>query len=262
MFRALTIAGSDPSGGAGLQADLKTFQHHGVYGMSVVTLITVQNTLGVSAVHPLPTSLIEGQLDAVLTDVGVDGAKTGALGSVPIIEAVAGVLNTHPIQPLVVDPVMISKHGHPLLDEDAVTALRALIFPRATVLTPNLHEASALLGRSVTGDPEDMIDAARALHAMGPQAVFLKGGGHTGAEALDILFDGTDALRLTSPWVDTTRTHGTGCTFSAALTSWLSQGYVLHDAVSRAKAFIYHAIADAPSLGKGVGPVNHMVPID
>jgi hydroxymethylpyrimidine/phosphomethylpyrimidine kinase len=249
---ALTIAGSDPSGGAGVQADLKTFHQFGVYGTSVITLLTVQNTVGVSRVDLMSADLIAQQLHAVLSDVAPRAAKTGALGGIAAIETIAA---ANLGCPLVIDPVMISKHGAPLMAEEAQTALRTLLLPKAELVTPNLPEASAIAGIEVA-TPDAMREAARRIAGMGPRAVLLKGG-HLEGEALDILYvDGT-FTELTSPRIETRHTHGTGCTYSAAITACLAKGLALADAVAAGKKFITEAIRTAPGLGAGCGPVNH-----
>ncbi len=253
---ALTIAGSDSGGGAGIQADLKTFQRFGVYGTSALTLVTVQNTVGVRAVELLPTGLITQQIAAVADDFEVRAAKTGALGSTRIIEAVAAALGEHVFPNLVVDPVMISKHGDPLLDQGAVEVLKARLFPRASLVTPNLHEAAALLGRDV-GSEEEMRDAARAVCDLGAAAALVKGGQLRGEEAVDLFYDGSDFVRLAVPRIETRHTHGTGCTYSAAITALLARGEALAEAVREAKDFISRAIASAPGIGHGHGPVDH-----
>lgn len=249
---ALTIAGSDSSGGAGIQADLKTFHRLGVYGQSVVTLITAQNTTGVTAVHLLPVSLIEQQLDAVFSDIGAAAVKTGALGSPELIHAVAARLRVSTV-PLVVDPVLISKHGHALAGPDAVAALRAALLPLATVITPNWHEAAALSGLPVTSADEART-AARILIERGVRAVLMKGAGDS-ADDLLVTADGEQVLAGLR--IATRNLHGTGCTYAAAVTAYLAQGFPLADAAVRAKAFIAHAIVTAPGLGRGYGPVNH-----
>jgi len=253
---ALTIAGSDSGGGAGIQADLKTFQRFGVYGTSALTLVTAQNTVGVLAVELLPTELIARQIAAVAEDFQVRAAKTGALGSSEIIEAVASAVGEHAFPNLVVDPVMISKHGDSLLDQGAVEALKARLFPKAALVTPNLHEAGALLGRGV-GSEEEMRDAARAVCDLGAAAALVKGGHLPGGEAVDLFYDGCDFVRLAAPRIETPHTHGTGCTYSAAITALLARGKPLAEAVREAKDFISRAIAGAPGLGHGHGPVDH-----
>jgi hydroxymethylpyrimidine/phosphomethylpyrimidine kinase len=257
VYVALTIAGSDSGGGAGIQADLKTFQRFGVYGTSALTLVTAQNTVGVRAVELLPTQLITQQIAAVAEDFEVRAAKTGALGSGEIIEAVAAAIEAHAIPSPVVDPVMISKHGDPLLDTGAVEVLKARLFPKASLVTPNLHEAGALLGRAV-GSEEAMRDAARAVCDLGATAALVKGGHLPGGEAVDLFYDGSDFVRLAAPRIETPHTHGTGCTYSAAITALLARGKALAEAVREAKDFISRAIASAPGIGHGHGPVDHL----
>ncbi len=253
---ALTIAGSDSGGGAGIQADLKTFHHLGVYGTSALTLITAQNTLGVRELHLLRPELVAKQIEVVAGDFEVSAAKTGALGSQELIEAVAAGVAEHAIPNLVVDPVMISKHGDPLLPKEAVDALKGQLFPNAALVTPNLHEAAALLGDAVENE-DQMRDAACAVRDLGAAAVLVKGGQLRGEEAVDLFYDGAEFVRLVAPRIDTPHTHGTGCTYSAAITALLARGETLVDAVRQAKDFISRAIASAPGLGHGRGPVNH-----
>jgi hydroxymethylpyrimidine/phosphomethylpyrimidine kinase len=258
MRRALTIAGSDPSGGAGLQADLKTFHQFGVYGMSAVTLLTVQNTLGVSRLELMAADLVTAQIAAVAADIGVDAAKTGAIGSAALIEAVAAAVDELEISPLVVDPVMVSKHGHLLMESDAVDTLKRLLFPLATLITPNLHEAAALLGRPIAR-VADMERAARELADLSGTAVLVKGGALEGDEAVDVLYDREDCHVVSTPKLRTRHTHGSGCTYSAAITALLARGAALPAAIEEAKAYLQRAIAGAPCLGGGAGPVNHLV---
>ena len=253
---ALTIAGSDSGGGAGIQADLKTFHHFGVYGTSALTLITAQNTLGVREVQLLRPGLVAKQIEAVASDFELCAAKTGALGSEELIEAVAASVSEYAIPNLVVDPVMISKHGDRLLAKGAVDALLRLLLPRAALVTPNLHEAAKLLGRPVESE-DQMRDAARSVHDLGAAAVLVKGGQLPGEEAVDLFYDGAEFVRLATPRIDTPHTHGTGCTYSAAITALLARGETLVDAVRQAKDFISRAIASAPGLGHGHGPVDH-----
>lgn len=254
---ALTIAGSDSGGGAGLQADLKTFHRHGVYGTSAVTLVTAQNTVGVQRLELLPAELVVAQIDAVAGDLRPRATKTGALGAAELVEAVAAAIARHDLRPLVVDPVMISKHGAPLLGSEATDALRRALLPRATVLTPNLPETSALLGGGALETERDVEAAARALRALGPSAVLIKGGHAGGAEAADLLFDGHDMAWLRAPRVATRHTHGTGCSYSAAITARLARGDELYAAVRGAKQWLSRAIASAPGLGSGYGPIDH-----
>ena len=256
---ALTIAGSDPSGGAGLQADLKTFHQFGVYGMSVVTLLTVQNTEDVSSVDPLDPAYVEKQLRAVLSDIPPQAAKTGALGTPEIIEIVArwaGRLSC----PLVVDPVMISKHGASLMAEETRQVLAKGLLPKAFLVTPNLPEASVLCGRTVD-NPDAMRDAARTIAELGPSAVLIKGG-HLEGDALDVLYYEGRVEEFRAARIDSNHTHGTGCTYSAAIAAKLAQGASLLEAVSAAKQFITRAIESAPGLGQGCGPVNHHAEVD
>ncbi|HTR38108.1 MAG TPA: bifunctional hydroxymethylpyrimidine kinase/phosphomethylpyrimidine kinase [Bryobacteraceae bacterium] len=251
---ALTIAGSDASGGAGIQADLKVFHQFGVYGEAVVTLVTVQNTCGVQRVQHLAADLVADQIRAVISDIPPAAAKTGALGNGEIIEAVAELAAEFPF-PLIVDPVLVSKNGAALLAAGAVDILKTGLLPRAFLLTPNLEEAGLLTGLEVR-DAAGMREAARKLSAMGPRAVLVKGG-HLSGEAIDILFHNGEWLEFTAPRIDSRNTHGTGCTFSAAITASLALGCDLETAVGRAKQYITNAIRTSPGLGKGAGPLNH-----
>jgi hydroxymethylpyrimidine/phosphomethylpyrimidine kinase len=254
---ALSIAGSDPSGGAGIQADLKTFHQFGVYGEAVITLVTVQNTFRLERVECMPAGLVLEQVRAVVEDIPPSAAKTGALGNRAIIEAVAAAgLRC----PLVVDPVMISKHGSPLLSPDAQKALAALLLPQATLITPNLDEAAALSGVAVE-DLGGMRRAAERLAAMGARGILVKGGHLKGPCATDVLFAGGEWYEFPAPRVDTRNTHGTGCTYSAAIAAELARGTSLPEAVARAKRFVTEAIRTNPGLGGGAGPVNHHAPI-
>jgi hydroxymethylpyrimidine/phosphomethylpyrimidine kinase len=247
---ALTIAGSDPSGGAGLQADLKTFHPFGVYGEAVVTLVTVQNTVSVDRVETLAPDLVLAQLYAVLSDIPPKAAKTGALGNVAVMEAIAEAAKSFAF-PLVVDPVMIASHGARL---GAVSSL----VERAFLLTPNLHEASELAGFTVD-DRDSMHRAAEKLAGMGARNVLIKGG-HLPGDALDLLYlEGGEVHEFSSARVDTIHTHGTGCTYSAAITAELAKGTHLLQAVSLAKVFVTEAIRGNPGLGRGSGPLNHFV---
>jgi hydroxymethylpyrimidine/phosphomethylpyrimidine kinase len=256
---ALTIAGSDPSGGAGIQADLKTFHQFEVYGEAVITLLTVQNTVRVSRVEVLPPALVLEQLDAVLEDIPPAAAKTGALGSAAMVEALARVAAAFTF-PLVVDPVMVSKHGASLLPPNAADAIRTLLLPRAFLVTPNVPEAEVLTGiRIKTHD--DMRRAACRLRELGARAVLIKGG-HIEGDATDLLFDGADFREFPAPRVATPHTHGTGCTYSAAITAGLALGRPLADAVACAKRFIHEAIRTNPGLGRGSGPVNHQARVE
>ena len=253
-FVALTIAGSDPSGGAGIQADLKTFHQRGVYGESVITLVTVQNTQRVSAVEVLSTEIVSAQLEAVLEDIPPAAAKTGALGNLEIIRLVAERAE-HFRFPLVVDPVMISKHGQPLISEEARTAFADLLMPKAFLVTPNLHEAEAL-ARMEVRTIEEMKEAAARIAGLGVQAVLVKGG-HLEGDAVDILYRRGEITEYRSSRIRTAHTHGTGCTYSACITAELAKGRSLEDAVDIAKRYITSAIRTNPGLGRGSGPVNH-----
>jgi len=255
---ALTIAGSDPSGGAGVQADLKTFHQHQVYGMAVITLLTVQSTRGVARVEALGGDLLAQQLDFLLADITPGAAKTGALGSAALVEVVAERAKAFRF-PLVVDPVMISKHGHPLIDAAAVDALKAKLLPATFLLTPNAHEAAALTGRPVTTLLE-AADAAKALAQQGPRHVLVKGG-HLQPAGTDLLFSDGVLHHIEGEHLDTPHTHGTGCSSSAAITAWLSRGVGVVEAVTRARRWLTAAIRTGPRVGNGIGPVNHLAPV-
>jgi hydroxymethylpyrimidine/phosphomethylpyrimidine kinase len=249
----LTIAGSDPSGGAGIQADLKTFHQFGVYGAAAITLLTVQNTRSVSRVEVLDPELVREQVEAVLSDLAPVAVKTGALGNAAVIEAVARLS----LPRLVVDPVMISKHGAPLIAPEARESLIEKLLPRALAVTPNLPEAEALTG---TRDPRE---AARRIQGMGARAVIIKGGhggGHSNGDSIDLLLTGSEFHEFPGPRIPTVHTHGTGCSFSAALTALLARDWPLIDAVAGAKQWITEAIRTNPGLGSGCGPVNHFAP--
>jgi hydroxymethylpyrimidine/phosphomethylpyrimidine kinase len=253
---ALTIAGSDSSGGAGIQADLKTFQALGVYGASAITAITAQNTLGVRAVHEIPTEVIAAQIDAVVEDLGVDGLKTGMLSSAEIITTVAERVRHWGLREvLVVDPVMVAKSGDRLLRQDATVALIHDLLPLAAVLTPNLPEAEVLVGRALS-TADDMRAAAREIAGFGVGAVVMKGG-HLPGDPVDVLFDGRDFHVFPAKRVDTPNTHGTGCTFSAAIAAALAQGMPVVEAVATAKAYLTGAIQRSAPMGGGHGPVAH-----
>jgi hydroxymethylpyrimidine/phosphomethylpyrimidine kinase len=250
----MSIAGSDPSGGAGIQADLKTFHAHGVYGCAVPTLLTVQNTLGVKSVHRLSGELIEAQITAVLEDLPMAAIKTGALGTADAVAAVAKCLRGRGI-PLVIDPVMLSKNGSALLDAAGVDALRATLLPMATLVTPNLDEARTMLAEGAT---LDMAGLAKAWLALGARAVLIKGGHSDGAPTDWLFADGT-AHALTGTRVDTSHTHGLGCTLSAAIAARLALGEPLLSACQGAKSWVAAALASAPGLGHGAGPIDHFV---
>jgi len=256
IARALTIAGSDSGGGAGIQADLKTFQELGVFGMSALTAITAQNTKEVTGIYELPPEAVAKQIDAVVTDIGVDAAKTGMISSVPIMEIIASKVKEHRIRHLVIDPVMIAKSGASLLKEEARHALKRLLIPLAEVVTPNLPETEVLTG--ITPDTEERRkEAARRIVEMGARSVVVKGGHLHGREAVDLFYDGETFEQLSAPRFETRHTHGTGCTFSAALTAELAKDKPLLEAVRKAKAYITAAIRHPLELGGGHGPVNH-----
>jgi hydroxymethylpyrimidine/phosphomethylpyrimidine kinase len=253
---ALTIAGSDSGGGAGAQADLKTFLACRVHGMSAITAVTVQNSLGVSGFYELPPRAVAEQIESVATDIGVGAAKTGMLASAPIMAAVAETVQRLRIVPFVVDPVAASQHGDPLLQPDALDALRSVIIPLATLITPNLGEVRLLTGVEVRSRAQ-MADAARALHDLGPQWVLVKGGHLPDGDAADLLFDGSSFQEFTAPRRDTAHTHGSGDTLAAAITAGLARGLDVPSAVDLGKRFITGAVADSFPLGAGLGPVGH-----
>lgn len=255
VAKALTIAGSDSGGGAGIQADLKTFAALGVYGSSVVTAITAQNTRGVFAVQEVDPEVIAAQIDAVVEDIGAGAVKTGMLSSAPIIDAVADRLHHHRIQNLVVDPVMVAKSGDRLLRAEAVSALTELLIPLALVVTPNLPEAETLVGYPIETDA-DARRAAEAIIRQGARSVIVKGG-HRSGDAVDLLFDGETFHLFRAARIDTPHTHGTGCTFSAAIAAGLARGLSLTEAVRAAKEFLTGAIQRAYPIGAGHSPVHH-----
>jgi hydroxymethylpyrimidine/phosphomethylpyrimidine kinase len=256
---ALTVAGSDSSGGAGIQADLKTFSALGVYGASVITALTAQNTLGVEAVHIVPADFVLKQIEAVARDLEVGAVKIGMLATSAVIEAVAKGLQAFPRTPIVLDPVMVAAAGDALLDQEAVETLRAVLLPRATLITPNLPEVAKLLDSGEAKDERAMRAQAAVLKRLGAKAVLVKGGHAAGSEAVDILLDNEGELRLAAPRIETNNTHGTGCTLSAAIAAELAKGTSLRQAVAKAKAYITASIAAADELhiGKGRGPVHH-----
>jgi hydroxymethylpyrimidine/phosphomethylpyrimidine kinase len=253
---ALSIAGSDSGAGAGIQADLKTFAAFGVYGVTVITAITAQNTVGVRAVQEVDAGVIAAQLDAVAEDFDIGALKSGMLSSAAIIEAVAAGIERHRLRPLVVDPVMIAKSGDRLLREDAVDALRRRFLPLAAVVTPNIPEAEVLAGRSIQ-TRDDRVAAARAIMELGAQAVVIKGGHSQDDPIIDLLVDREGVHEYRATRIVTTSTHGTGCTFSAAITAGLAAGRALPDAVAEARAYLSRALASAPGLGHGHGPLSH-----
>lgn len=257
--RVLIVAGSDSGGGAGIQADIKTVTMFGAYAATAVSAITVQNTQGVSDVLPLEPDIIVRQMQAVLDDIGADVVKTGMLHSTEVIEAVAQEFDTRSDLKLVVDPVMVATSGDPLLEEDAMVALRNLLVPAATILTPNMPEAARLTGQTVE-TLDDQKRAADALMGLGPTAVLVKGGHGQGTDVHDVLVTDDSIEVMSSPRIDTVHTHGTGCTLASAIAALLSQGAPMRDAVSLARDYVHEAIASAPGFGKGHGPLNHMHP--
>jgi hydroxymethylpyrimidine/phosphomethylpyrimidine kinase len=257
MRSVLTIAGSDPSGGAGIQADLKTYAALGVYGMAAITALTAQNTVGVTGVYAVPPDFIALQIDTVVSDIPPDATKTGMLASAEIVRMVAEKAREHKLHNLVVDPVMVAKSGDSLLADDAVRAVREDLAPLATVVTPNLPEAAALLGQPVT-TLDEMREAARAIHALGPANVVVKGGHLEGDTVVDMLFDGANLHEFSGPRVQTRNTHGTGCTFASAIAAHLALGGGVPEAVRKAKEYLTGALQRAYDTGKGHGSVNHM----
>ncbi len=255
LAKALTIAGSDSGGGAGIQADLKTFSALNVYGMSALTAITAQNTCGVTAVQAIEPDVVEAQIRAVTLDIGMDAAKTGMLFSAPIIDCVAKVIRDLALPNVVVDPVMVATSGDRLLQPDAEESLRTSLLPLATIVTPNLDETAVLVGHAVKGI-KGMQAAAEAIVNTGVRAVLVKGG-HITERATDVYFDGTTMEILAGEVVETSNTHGTGCTLSAAIAAYLARGLSLLNAVREAKAYLTGALKQSLSVGQGSGPVGH-----
>ena len=256
MKSALTVAGSDSGGGAGIQADLKTFAALGVHGTSVITALTAQNTLGVKGIFALPPSFVEAQFDAIAEDIGVDAMKTGMLFNAEIIDSVCRKINEYDLKKVVVDPVMVATSGDLLLESEAVEAIKSKLLPLAAVVTPNKREAEVLSGVEIRGD-DGIKDAARRIFDLGPRYVLVKGG-HSEGDAVDWLFDGREFFQYRARRIDTSNTHGTGCTLSAAIAAWLALGQDVPEAVGKAKQYISAAIEHAYPLGKGHGPVNHL----
>jgi len=256
---AVTIAGSDSGGGAGIQADLKTFSALGVYGASVITALTAQNTQRVRAIHDVPPEFVTAQIDEVFSDFEVSAVKIGMLSRVAIVEAVVTGLDRHHAKNVVLDPVMVAGSGERLLAPDAIEALRRRFLPRARLITPNLPEAAALLGGPVAASERDMRMQAEKLLSLGAKAVLIKGGHAEGEDSVDLLVDANGVMRLAAPRVATRNTHGTGCTLSSAIAAELAKGNSLRDAVRGAKAYVTDAIAGADKLavGKGRGPIHH-----
>ena len=253
---ALTIAGSDSSGGAGIQADLKTFQALGVFGMSAITAVTVQNTQKVYAIQEMTPQIVHDQITCLFEDTEIQAVKIGMVSSVALIEAIAAALGAVRRPPVVLDPVMVSKSGYALLQPDARQALTARLFPLAQAVTPNIPEAELLIGATI-GDLGQMRAAARRIVEMGVPNVVVKGGHLGGGASVDILYDGKDFSELSEPRIATPHTHGTGCTFSSAIAAWLARGCEFPEAVRRAKRYVTGAIAHALAIGKGHGPTHH-----
>lgn len=256
MRTALTIAGSDSGAGAGIQADLKTFAAHGVYGTSAITAVTAQNTREVSAFNEVAPDLVRRQIEAVMLDLGADAAKTGMLPSAAIVETVARAITDFDIPFVVVDPVMLAKSGNGLADDQAVVAMKASLLPTAFVVTPNIAEAERLSGITIATD-DDRKEAARRIHALGPSLVVIKGGHFPGANIVDLLYDGREFFEFRHERVPGQHTHGTGCTFAAALAAHLACGQSVRDAIPLIQEYIAGAIRFAPELGEGNGPMNH-----
>jgi hydroxymethylpyrimidine/phosphomethylpyrimidine kinase len=261
---ALTIAGSDSSGGAGIQADLKTFAAFGVYGASVVTALTAQNTRAVSGVHVVPPDFVTAQLNAVFDDLDIAAVKIGMVAQLATIGAIAAALSLKSPKHVVLDPVMVATSGDRLLSADAVSALRERLIPLASLITPNLPEAAALLGDPVATDETAIASQGKRLLAMGARAVLIKGGHGQGSESIDFLFSGSDMIALPAPRIPTTNTHGTGCSLSSAIAAGLAKGETLEQAVRSAKTWITAAIeaADSLGVGHGHGPIHHFHQFD
>lgn len=258
MKTALTIAGSDSGGGAGIQADLKTFSALGVYGMSVLTSVTAQNTLGVQGIHDLPPDFVGLQIDSVMQDIGADAVKIGMLSNIQIIKIVSKKIKEYKVKNLVIDPVMVAKGGDRLLKEDAVEALKQDLILLAMIVTPNLIEAEVLSGLKIQ-NIEDMKEAARKIHKLGAKNVLIKGGHLLSAKAIDFLYNGESFKEFKAERIDTKNTHGTGCTLSSAITAELAKGKKIEEAVDIAKKYITLAIKHSLDLGHGRGPLNHLV---
>ena len=256
LKQVLTIAGSDSGGGAGIQADLKAMSANGTYAMSVITSITAQNTTGVTAIHDLPESIVEAQIDAIFVDFDVAAVKTGMLSSAALASLVSRKLQQYHVPWIVVDPVMVSKSGQDLLQADAIDAVKQALIPLASVITPNIHEAERLTGLTIRSLAEAR-QAAKALHQLGCQHVLLKGGHLLEQPATDLLYDGRFFRMYKGEWIDTPHTHGTGCTFASALSAHLALGKPLPDAVDAAKQYVTEAIRHSLAIGQGRGPTNH-----
>jgi hydroxymethylpyrimidine/phosphomethylpyrimidine kinase len=253
---ALTIAGSDSGGGAGIQADLKTFAAHGVYGTSAITAVTAQNTVTVTMFEALSPALVRAQIEAIVSDIGVHAAKTGMLATAAIVDAAAAAIGDFDIPAVVVDPVMIAKSGDRLLQDDAVDAMKSKLLPRAFAVTPNIPEAEALAGMAIESD-EDRREAARRIIAFGPRAVVIKGGHLPTTDIVDLLYDGSTFTEFRHERIPGRHTHGTGCTFAASIAASLARGRSLQEAIPIAQAYVAGAIRHGPAIGRGHGPMDH-----
>ncbi len=256
MKTTLTIAGSDSGAGAGIQADLKTFVAHGVYGTSVVTAVTAQNSFGISKIHAVPSDIVFAQVEAVMRDLGADSAKTGVLATAANVKAVVTAIERFQIPLVVVDPVIMSHNGDRLLEDEAIVLLKTELFRRAYVVTPNIREAEILLGRSINS-PDDVHDAARQIHSLGPAAVIIKGGHLPGPEVIDVLYDGISLMELKCLRVNSLKTHGTGCAFGAAVAANLALGLDLQNSARSAQEYTAQAIRGRIRIGPGYGALNH-----
>ncbi len=258
MKKVLTVAGSDSGGGAGIQADLKTFAALRVYGTSAITAVTAQNTSRVAGVHTLPAEFVAGQVEAIVEDIGIDALKTGMLANSDIIRAVAKVIRRFDLRPLIIDPVMVAQSGDALMEKEAITALLQDLLPLAAIVTPNLDEAAILADRDVKS-LNDMKSAAKVIHTYGPDWVLIKGGHMDSSTVTDLLYDGKEFYKFSSPRLQVTNTHGSGCTYAAAITAMLSRIASVPEAVEKARAYLLAALEEGLDIGKGSGPLHHFV---
>ena len=260
----LSIAGSDPSGGAGIQADLKTFAANGVYGMAAITALTVQNTVGVQGIHLVPAKFVSSQIEAIFSDIAVSSAKVGMVGNAEIAEGVGTTLAKYRNLISVVDPVMVAKGGSPLLDKKAIQAVKDNLIPLATIVTPNLPEAAILLGSSIAKSEEDMVYQGKALLNLGPKSILMKGGHSEGITSNDLLVTENNYVWFKEKRINTKNTHGTGCTLSSSIASFLAKDFSVEESVSKAKKFVTNAIRNSEklSVGKGHGPTNHFYALE
>ena len=260
----LSIAGSDPSGGAGIQADLKTFAANGVYGMAAITALTVQNTVGVQGIHLVPAKFVSSQIEAIFSDIAVSSVKVGMVGNAEIAEGVGTTLAKYRNLISVVDPVMVAKGGSPLLDKKAIQAVKDNLLPLATIVTPNLPEAAILLGSSIAKSEEDMVYQGKALLNLGPKSILMKGGHSEGITSNDLLVTENNYVWFKEKRINTKNTHGTGCTLSSSIASFLAKDFSVEESVSKAKKFVTNAIRNSEklSVGKGHGPTNHFYALE